>query len=562
VPQRRRFGMVVAHELGHQWFGDLVTPAWWDDIWLNESFANWMGYRIGDAWRPELNIRAGAVAEGFAAMGTDSLLAGRPIRQSIDSNEQIDAAFDSITYGKGGQVVAMIAGYMGDDKFRDGVRRYMAAHRFGSATSTDFFAAMAEAAGDARIVPAMRSFTDQQGVPLLTFAGGKGRYVVTQSRYAPLGVQPPATGWSVPACLRQGATRTCQLIDGPQASIALAGKGPFVPNAGGTGYYRFELPRADWDALIRRSATLPGPEAQALVDSLLASFQAGRADPAQVVELARRMARHPDSYAANAAGDALAYLSRAGLIDGQAQPRYESFVDRLYAPILAGYGFDPRLGAYAGDDPEKFQRRAQLVGRLDDYDAELRRRLGEAARNWLAGDDKALDPVWYGKAFGVHLSEGGLPAAKTLIARALASEDPLLRPAILGALAGAGKEDIARWLLDELRDDRLRASERRNLLAGVIGTAGTRDYGYGWLKAHLDQLMKDGGIFYTAKLPAMLGGFCSAEKADEFVRELGPRFRGKTGELEFDRAIERVRNCSALKAARRDEVSKTMARLR
>ncbi|MFN5821816.1 MAG: M1 family metallopeptidase, partial [Novosphingobium sp.] len=168
--QKRSFGMVVSHELAHQWFGDLVTPAWWDDIWLNESFANWMGFRIGDEWRPALNIRAGAVQEGFDAMRTDALVAGRPIRQRIETNAQIDEAFDSITYGKGGHVVAMIAGYMGDDKFRDGVRRYMAAHRYGNATSTDFFKAMAEASGDARIVPAMQSFTDQQGVPLLTFA--------------------------------------------------------------------------------------------------------------------------------------------------------------------------------------------------------------------------------------------------------------------------------------------------------------------------------------------------------------------------------------------------------
>ena len=117
---KRRFGMVVAHELAHQWFGDMVTPAWWSDIWLNESFANWMGYRIGDAWDPTLNIRAGALAEAFSAMDTDALIAGRPIHQAIATNDQVDAAFDTITYGKGGQVVAMIAAYMGDAKFQAG----------------------------------------------------------------------------------------------------------------------------------------------------------------------------------------------------------------------------------------------------------------------------------------------------------------------------------------------------------------------------------------------------------------------------------------------------------
>ncbi|MFD2500719.1 M1 family metallopeptidase [Rhizorhabdus histidinilytica] len=114
--QKKTFGMVVAHELSHQWFGDLVTPAWWDDLWLNESFANWMGYRIGNEWRPDLKIGAGAIDEAFAAMNVDALKAGRPIHQPIKTNGEIDSAFDQVTYGKGGQVVAMIAAYLGDEK--------------------------------------------------------------------------------------------------------------------------------------------------------------------------------------------------------------------------------------------------------------------------------------------------------------------------------------------------------------------------------------------------------------------------------------------------------------
>ena len=244
--QKRTFGMVVSHELAHQWFGDLVTPRWWDDIWLNESFANWMGFRIGNEWRPDLGIGAGALAEGFSAMGIDALVAGRPIHQSIASNGQIEAAFDTITYGKGGHVVAMIAAFMGDAKFRDGVRRYMAAHKYGNATSADFFGAMADASGDPRILPAMQSFTDQQGVPLVTFArAGKGAWTATQSRYVRLGTVAPETSWGVPLCARQGDDRQCTLMTGKTATVTLAGKGPVMPNAGGTGYYRFELPASE-----------------------------------------------------------------------------------------------------------------------------------------------------------------------------------------------------------------------------------------------------------------------------------------------------------------------------
>ena len=563
--QKRTFGMVVSHELAHQWFGDLVTPAWWDDIWLNESFANWMGYRIGNAWRPDLNIAAGATQEGFDAMGTDSLLAGRPIRQTIEKNAQIDAAFDSITYGKGGHVVAMIAAFMGDSKFRDGVRRYMAAHLYGNATSTDFFAAMAQAAGDPRIVPAMQSFTDQQGVPLLTFARGEGQqWTITQSRYARLGAVAPATRWGVPLCVRRGDARACSLLDGESTSLTVEGAGPIMPNAGGAGYYRFELPKADWDALISVADRLPPGEALALVDSLTASFRAGRASASQLAALGRKLIRNPDSYASDRATSGLDGLAAAGLFDERASAAHRRFISRLYAPLLRRLGFDPQRNAYAGEDPEISQRRAQLIDRLaaSATAGPLHKKLGDAARSWLGGNAAALDPSWYDAAFDVHVGDGGLDAAKALVERGLASQDADFRSAALGAAAGSGKQEIADWLLNGLKDTRLRPSEQRGILRSIIAASKTREFGYGWMKAHLDELFAGGGIFFASRLPQWLNGFCSAERADEIAAALRPRFVGKTGALELERTVERVRSCGVLKAARSAEASAEVAKLR
>lgn len=564
VTQKRAFGMVVAHELAHQWFGDMVTPAWWDDIWLNESFANWMGYRIGNEWRPDLNIGAGATAEGFAAMGTDALLAGRPIHQKIDRNGQIDAAFDSITYGKGGHVVAMIAAYMGDTKFRDGVRRYMAAHRYGNATSADFFRAMAEVSGDPRLLPAMQSFTDQQGVPLVTFSGGvNGRYTVAQSRYARLGTVPPKAHWGIPLCLRRGAERDCTLLTDDSATIELGGSGVLMPNAGGTGYYRFELPKPEWDALIATADTLPGGEAQAVADSLRASFQAGRASAAQLAALAEKLARNPDSQASGIALQSLEGLSDSGFFETAAAAAYRRFVARIYAPLLAKSGFDPRAGAYTGQDPDTIQNRAQVVRTMADTarDSALRQRLAEAAAAWIGGDHKALDPAWYGLALGIWTEANGPAGAQRLFGLALASEDPLFRPNALAAIGGSDKPDIARWVLDSGRDPKLRPSERLMLIAGVLGNPATADIGYDWTKAHLEELISGaGGIFFTSRLPQILSAFCSVARAEDFARDLGPRFAGKPGELELARTIERVRDCGILKTARAKETSADLAK--
>lgn len=564
--QKRSFGMVVAHELSHQWFGDLVTPAWWDDIWLNESFANWMGFRIGDEWRPDLNIKAGALAEGFAAMNTDALVAGRAIHAPIPTNAQIDEAFDSITYGKGGHVVAMIAGYMGDAKFRDGVRRYMVAHKYGNATSKDFFAAMAEAAGDPRIIPAMQSFTDQQGVPLLTFTPGKdGGYTVTQSRYARLGATPPETRWGVPLCVRrEDAAQQCQLLTEASGAVMLPGKGALIPNAGGTGYYRFELPARDWDALIRRAGSLPGGEALALDDSLLASFRAGRASAAQLVAAARELARSRDSYASDAGVDSLEIFYAGGMMDDAAKAGYRRFLGKLYRPRLAKLGFDPRAGTYAGEDPEVSQQREQIVRRLagTGRDAGVRQTLLDATRAYLAGDNTALDPAWFDMALARWIEQGGLPAAQDLARRALASQDPLFRPHALEAVASSGSPAIGRWVLDEFKGEQLRKSERLNLIRGVIQTGGTRDMGFDWLKANYAELTRGGGgIFFSARLPGMVGGFCSVARADEIAQFLRPLLTGKTGALDLERTIERVRSCGVLKDARSAEISAAVKKL-
>jgi aminopeptidase N len=564
IHDRREFGMIVAHELAHQWFGDLVTPVWWDDVWLNESFANWMGYRIGDAWRPDLDIASGAVAEAFKAMDTDQLLAGRPIHQPIVRNAQIDASFDDITYGKGGQVVAMIAGFLGDAGFRDGVRRYLAAHRYGNATSDDFYAALAETAGDPRIVAAMRSFTDQQGVPLLTFTGSGSRYHVVQSRYAPYGETPPATRWLVPMCLRRNGARNCSLLVEGEADVTLDGGGPLVPNAGGTGYYRFELPASGWDALIGAAGTLSGAEAQAAADSLTASVRAGRAPTGALARLARALAPGSDSYASDAAMTDLAELASDMVSDPAAWKAWQHYLGKTYAPLLARYGFDPRRGAYAAADPQEAALRSKVVERMlaSDRDLMVRPKLVAAAQAWLDGDADVLDDSYRVLALGTYLQAKGLAGARTVMTRALASADPSVREDALTALGISGRSEIAGWLLD-VPNSGLRSDERRGLLARIMAAPATREVGYRWLVAHLDQLSAASiGIFFATRVPTMLGGFCSVERADEFARVFGPRFAGKPGQLALDRAVEKVRNCGRLKADRGASIEAEFKKLR
>ena len=562
---KQEFGMVVSHELSHQWFGDYVTPAWWDDIWLNESFANWMGYRIGNEWRPELNIGIGAVSEAYRAMPTDSLKVGRPIHQAITSNSQVDAAFDSITYGKGGQVVAMVAAYLGDDKFREGVRLHMSRHPYGNATSDDFFGALADAAKDPRVLAAMKSFVNQQGLPVVHITHDGDKLVATQERYARLGTQLPAQTWTIPLCVRHGDTRTCTLMDKTSQTVAAPGTGAVMPNAGGTGYYRFTLDDADWDALIATGPKLSAGEGLAATDSLWAEFYAGKGKASQLIDAARSFANNPDSNVAVDGGHRLAALHT--LAGGDAvQADYRRIMDEIYKPRLDALGFDPKSGLYLSEDPDRQKLRQAVVGLVADdaHDDATRARLKTAAAAYLGGDQTALDPAFRGTALDIYVEDGGqtgdtLATAKDMYERFLASHDESFRSEALGAVTAGADSDRATWLFGQFDDKRLRTPDKLRLLSGLFNSDATRDQAYTWLKANYDAFSASAGIFTAGRIASLPSSYCSAARADEIDSIMRPKVKAAgRGELSFDRMLETMRDCGALKDARGAEAAKAL----
>ncbi|MCB9611140.1 MAG: hypothetical protein H6722_01660 [Sandaracinus sp.] len=248
--QKRAYAYVMAHELAHQWFGNLVTMQWWDDLWLNEAFATWMGGKItGQLW-PAYRSDLSQVESTMSAMRTDSLVSARQIRQPIESNHDIRNAFDSITYRKGGAVLTMFERWMGEDVFRRGIQSYVRAHANGNATFEDLLSALSESAGR-DVATSFRTFLFQPGLPFLettVSCEGTPSVTVRQARFLPVG----STGetdrsWQLPVCLRWAAGRgapqtTCALIESAEQSIPLEACPSWVhPNADGAGYFRFGL---------------------------------------------------------------------------------------------------------------------------------------------------------------------------------------------------------------------------------------------------------------------------------------------------------------------------------
>lgn len=557
--QKQEFGMVVSHELSHQWFGDYVTPAWWDDIWLNESFANWMGYRIGNEWRPELNIGVGAIGEAFGVMDTDALNVGRPIHEPITENDKIDSAFDGITYGKGGQVVAMIAGYLGDEKFKEGVRLHMSRHPYGNANSEQFFGALADAAKDPRVLTAMKSFVNQQGVPVLDIRRDGNTLTVTQSAYKRLGTPVPNTMWTVPLCVRIGETRNCALLDKKTQTVPVSSSGVIMPNMGGTGYYRFTLSPQDWDALIASGDKLSPGEGLAAIDSLWAQFRAGKGSAAQLIQAAKVFVNNPDSNVAATSAGRLAGLKASGFIDAAQTDDYRRVMSEIYKPRLTAMGFNVKAGAYASDTPDHQKLRAELIGIVagEAHDAEVRKALADGATAYLAGDKSALDPSIVGDALHVHVEEGGLPAAKDMFERTLASRDEDFRQDALYSVTAGADADTAKWVYDTVDNDkRMRTPDKLALIAGLMRNDKTRDMTFEWLKANYEAFNAKVGIFSAGRVASLPGVYCSASKADEVDKLMRAKVEaGGRSTLSFDRTLEGMHDCGALKDAKAAEVT-------
>jgi alanyl aminopeptidase len=394
LSQRRSYTSVHAHEMAHMWFGDLVTPVWWNDIWLNEAFASWMQAKVAHAYWPEGEFDRSTLSRALGTMANDSLVSAREIREPIDNNNKIDGAFDGITYRKGASVLAMLERYVGEDRFQAGVRLHMDRHSDSTATAEDFMASLAEGTERVEIEAAFKSFIEQPGVPLLSVAldcedEQNPRLNVRQARYAPLGsaIDPGASEWQIPVCVSfvtDGAEQsTCTLLSEKEQSINLDTDScptQVHPNADGTGYYRFSLDEAGWENLIADALSLAPAEALVLADSLDAGFRAGVVPAETYVAGMSTLVRHETWDVADAATEH--FESIADIIeDSQLKSVEQAFRD-IVRPRFA------KLGDASDSGSKLLRQRMQRFLIIVARDPVMREQLAgqAAARLGLNGD--------------------------------------------------------------------------------------------------------------------------------------------------------------------------------
>lgn len=445
---KRTIYSIVAHEMAHQWFGDLVTMAWWDDLWLNEGFASWMATKVTDKLQPSWEMLLTRVGGRERAMALDALATTHPVVQKIQTVDQVNQAFDDITYEKGEAVITMLEGYAGEDVWRSGIRSYMKAHAYGNTVTDDLWKAV-EGAGAAGLVSIAHDFTTKPGIPLVKVdsaqcRGGNTVLQLSQGEFSRDQKGKAPLSWNVPVKAQTIGGQEQRLILKGQGQMTLPGCGAYVINAGQTGYYRSLYPQENVRALAKGFTRLASIDQTGL---LADNFQLGLGGY-QPMGLALDLI---DAVPATASPAVLAevpdYLTSAYTMlesDKAAQAKVAAYASGKLTPVLASIGYD----AKAGEGPQVPVLRSALVSALGSMgDAAV---VGEARRRFAAlGEnpgalDGPLRNVW------LRIIAENADAASWNRLRAMANGAKTdLEKSTLFALLGAAKDEaLANKALD------------------------------------------------------------------------------------------------------------------
>jgi aminopeptidase N len=564
---RRAQAAVIAHELAHQWVGDLVTMKWWDDLWLNEGFATWMQARAVDAWRPSFGARMEQVSGTQGVMNLDALESARAVRQPVASTSEAMESFDGLTYGKGAAVLEMLNQWLGPDVFQRGVRSYVRANAYGNARADDLLEKLAEASGKV-VRPVAMTFLNKPGVPEVELdpacAAGKAKLALKQKEWRPLG-EPRREGsftWIVPVCVEVDGKkdRTCSVLSSDTEMDVDGARCPawVYPNADQAGYYRYTLPSKDLGALARDHTKLDPADQVGLVANLWAAVRAGELAPSEYMRLLPEFDRDTSRLVVEQIVASLVAMNDA-LVDDASRPAFRAYVRARLGARARALGWEPAKGPLEDDDRALLRGTLlRAMGELAEDDATLKE-ADAYARKWLA--DPASVPADTAQ-IAVELASlragpDRLDALRAAAKGAKLPQDRILALRAMGALtdpAALGKA------LDLFLTDEVRMSEGRHLLGSAAGHRATRKVLFERVKSHWDAL--------RTKLPGhLVGGFaglaanaCTTADRDAARAFLEPHLKDVEGtKRPLAESLETAGLCAALHDHGADDTARFLA---
>ena len=473
---------VVAHELAHMWFGDLVTMSWWNGIWLNEAFATFMEMKCCDAYRPEWDRWMHFGRERSAAFDTDALATTRPIEFPVHSPADAEGMFDVLTYQKGSAVVRMLEQYLGEEAFRDGIRRYLQTHQFGNTETGDLWDALEAETGEP-VRAMMDSWIFQGGFPLVSVTEGpEGSVRLHQEMFRYLG-DADGTTWHVPVVVRSGSgdtsTTSRVVLDGPEVVLPIEGT-PVMVNAGGHGFYRSAYEPARYADLLDALATVDPLERYSVLDDSYALLLRGELSSGALTRLLRRLVDigEEDLSIWQLGADVVHMLDRVVSSDDRAP--WADWVTTTISPLWISLG--PEVA-----DGDSDRRRALrglvlgLLGMIGDEEA-LERSADLFAR--AVADPASVDPGLASGALSTVAAHGGADTFDAILDRWRHGDTPQEQVRHLYAAATTRDPELFRRFLDllasgDIRSQNLAFAHRaslRNRVHGPKAWAHMRDH--------------------------------------------------------------------------------------
>ena len=525
---------ITAHELAHQWFGNLVTMQWWNDLWLNESFADWMGDKTAEAVYPDFSAELPELRTQFRVMNGDGEATTKPVRHDFSATDNFqDGIF--LSYYKGKAVLGMFEESVGPEIFRDGVIRYLRKYSRQNAQATDLWAEI-NAGAEFDLAGGIASFIDQPGVPLVTVTDlGGGRFEFAQSRIVTGGAEIDQA-WIIPLSYRYAAgdnVKTAQLvIDEASEIVDIAGNvGWILPNADQRGYFRWSIPDEMLEQLGEdASSHLNVRERMGLLTNLWALLGADKLDGAEYLAAMQSLSADTDADVLRALVGELGDF-RQTFITPDLQPQFAVFINDMLGPVLDRIG----SASVPGDSNAMEDLRPQVLLRLSVYgkDESARATVANTVEQFLDGEipmSEAVNvalrslPRWSGTELFARYRE-----------RIAESNSPAERRSFVRALGSFREPNVVREVLDyALEGEVLRAGEVSTVLAGLFAAEKNNAMLLEWAMQHdadLRDLLSDGQM---VSMPGRLM-LCSTDNLEVIAEFYGAPERfvgGIAGELE------------------------------
>ena len=554
---KENVALVIAHEMAHQWFGDLVTMEWWDNIWLNEGFATWMENKPVAAMHPEWHIPQVVAVDEQDTLNLDAQPTTRAIRAKASTPDEINQLFDGIAYGKASDVLLTVENYLGPEVFRKGVHAYLTAHEYANATAEDFWNAQTRVSGKP-VDKIMDSLITQQGEPILKFgAPENGKVEVAQSRFFldSSNKPDPKQQWTLPVCFKTGESgQDCEILKpgAGASSLTIPTSSVFYANARGVGYYRSAYEPKQSAAIVAHiESALTPTERISFTGDEWAQVHADAIPVGDYLDLVKQLSTDENAdVVANALGGVVtAYEQAASTPEERAGLAH--WVDRVFVPVYE------KLGPPTSEDSDnKRELRAQLLAVIGDVgtSAKVKEDARRIAEQYMA-DQGSVDPTLGIAALAVASRNGDAALFDKLQRVYETSTDPEKQENALRLMATFRDPQLEKRALEYAVSPKVRNQDSAIEFAIALRDPETRDVTWDFIKNNWEKVHAEMTESLGAYVVAAAGSFCSADARDD-VSSFFATHKVTAADVEMKHAIEHINGCISFRSEQEPNLKK------